>query len=144
MKVIDPGHKYALHTYDGGPAALDQELVFMKRQGKTYPGNVGNGPGTNCQELIRVLIDRVQYLDRQIQCEENKLIIVHLRAALLAFESRAAERHDRELGDLPAEIETIAACNKCGHIRCQCTDSTSIREMYGLDRDFSGDPPTGE
>lgn len=115
MKVIDPGHSYELQTYDGTGA---QPLVFMKREGPGYPFNVGHYPGTNCQEVMRALIDRVTYLDRQVPCAENQIALAGLRSALYAFEIRAARRHKRELPTFGAEVECAATCDVCGHIQC--------------------------
>jgi hypothetical protein len=120
MKVIDPGHEYLLDSYDG---SQENRLVFMKREGDGYPFNVGHHAGTNCQEVIRALIDRIKYLDKQIPCQENQGAITHLRCALFCFEYRAAKRHGRVL-DLPSEtyqpdMEEIPTCPTCGHIECE-------------------------
>ena len=119
MKVRVPGHSYRVDVFDGFPGETDR-LLFVKRVGDGYPGNKNPAwAGTNCQEVIRVLIDRVKYLDGQIPHEMNTIIIASLRSALLAFEVRAAERHGRDLGDLPEEVEMEPACTQCGHIRCE-------------------------
>lgn len=115
MNVLDPGHRYEVASFDGGDP---QSIVFVKREGQGYPFNVGHHPGTNCQEVLRILIDRVGYLQRQIPCAENELIIDHLRASLRLFEERAAFRHGRVLGAGAAEIETEPFCATCGHIGC--------------------------
>lgn len=115
MKVIDPGHEYELDSYDGGEPV---RLVFVKREGEGYPFNVGHHPGTNCQEVIRALIDRVQYLQRQIPCDENPVVVNRLRDALWQFEQRAAERHGRLLPSFEAAIEKQPTCAGCGHIGC--------------------------
>lgn len=86
MKVINPGHYY--------------ELANIKIKGKTnlsfYQDPVINGGavscGTNCQEVIRVLIDRVKFLDSQKPWAGNDEIINHLRQALALFECRAIVR----------------------------------------------------
>lgn len=119
MKALDPGHVYSLDVFDGEAEAV---LIFMKREGNGYPGNVGAHPGTNCQEVLRALIDRVEYLNMQIQHPQNDLIISSLRTALTAFEVRAAERHGRKF--IPAiMIERELPCKKCGHIGCSHTIS---------------------
>ena len=117
MRCVDPGHSYLLTAYDAEPGST-RNLVFMKREGPGYPFNVGHYPGTNCQEVIRALIDRVKYLDRQIACPENAIILAGLRSALAAFEIRAARRHGRELSAQPTEIENAPICQCCGHIGC--------------------------
>jgi hypothetical protein len=115
MKVVDPGHSYLLDSYDGGDP---QALRFMKRIGENYPHNVAPPyPGTNCQEVLRALIDRVEYLDWQIPHPQNEVILGGLRDALTAFEVRAAERHGREL-ILVTTIEHEPSCPACGHINC--------------------------
>lgn len=121
MRVVDPGHEYSLDSYDGGESV---RLVFVKREGEGYPFNAGHHPGTNCQEVIRVLIDRVKYLQKQIPCEENELIINNLRSCLWAFEGRAAKRHGRA-SVLPWQekyqaipVEEQPTCTGCGHIGC--------------------------
>lgn len=128
MKVIDPGHEYELDVYDtdrvNDPSAVayivDARLRFVKREGPGYPFNVGHHAGTNCQEVIRVLIDRVQYLQKQIPCDENVVVITKLREALWQFEQRAAERHGRSLSFAAGQkIETLPTCKGCGHVGCE-------------------------
>lgn len=116
MKVQEEGHSYRLAVYDGEGV---QELIFMKREGEKFPLNRGNHPGTNCQEVIRALINRVQYLQRQIPCAENLIILNSLRTALFAFESRAARRHGRLLQTREEHIEIYKPCTICGHIECE-------------------------
>jgi len=115
MIVTDPGHAYLLTTYDGEG---HKPLVFMKREGPGFPGNVGHYPGTNCQEVLRALIDRVKYLDGQVPCEENVEILTNLRSALVWFEARAARRHGLEVSYL-VEIEDVPTCSTCGHVVCK-------------------------
>jgi hypothetical protein len=93
MDILDPGHDYEINNYDGSGK---QRITFLKREGEGYPGNIGHYPGTNCQEVLRVLIDRIEYLDNQIPCNENKLILDNLKSAYWQFEKRAAERHRKE------------------------------------------------
>src|SRR6059058_1606479 len=101
MNVLDPGHTYDLTWLDGEPerSAFDHRaenrLIFVKREGVGYPGNVGHHPGTNMQEVFRALIDPMKYLDGQIPHANNQLILSHLRLSLFYLEERAAERHHR-------------------------------------------------
>lgn len=121
MKVIDPGHTYEVEVYDGiGGSEL---ITFMKRQGPGFPGNTSAYPGTNCQEVLRVLIDRLKYLDGQIPCDDNKRAITDLRRCLLEFERRAAIRHGSDdlypvhLWDVDeVPVELADTCRVCGHL----------------------------
>lgn len=121
LRCLDAGHEYELDSYDGEQS---NRLVFMKREGDGYPLNVGHHAGTNCQEVLRVLIDRVQYLQSQIPCEENERVINNLRSALWEFELRAAKRHGRASvfpwreQYQPIPIEQQPVCDTCGHVGC--------------------------
>lgn len=120
MKVLDPGHKYSLQSYDN--PIQPEEITFMKRIGERYPGNTGEPyAGTNCQESIRVLIDRFKYLYNQIPCDETAHCITLARCILVLLEQRAKRVKGKEL--IPSEssknIEEYTTCPKCGHILCE-------------------------
>ena len=122
MKVLDSGHVYELDQLDNHPLANNPTvLVFVKREGPGFPGNVGHYTGTNCQEVLRALIDRVKYLNNQIPDVRNQFILNDLRHAIWMFEQRAAERHGRDwgIGDNLNRIEELPTCPKCRHIGCE-------------------------
>lgn len=116
MKILDPGHCYSLNSLDG---ECEQTLTFVKREGPGYPGNVGSHPGTIMQEVLRALIERCEYVQRQVPCAETEAAANLLRAALWLFEARAARRHGRTL-DLPlsAVVSGEGKCKTCGHVGC--------------------------
>jgi hypothetical protein len=124
MTVQDPGHTYTVKNYDGDG---EQTIRFMKRDasshpGGYYPGNEGSYSGTNLQEVLRVLIDRVLYLDNQIPADQNRIILNNLRDSLILLEERAAERHGKSLPidvPVPLEVEQIPTCQTCGHWFCE-------------------------
>lgn len=124
MEVIEPGHEYDPTSFGR------QSIRFMKRVGDGYPGNEPpRHGGTNCQELLRVLIDRVKYLDDQDHDSHNDMILRALRNGLFWFEKRAAERrgeafdfHSRLINwgkdAYLQRIENAPACPTCGHLLC--------------------------
>ena len=120
MKVLDPGHEYELAILDDFENDLaPQHLRFVKRFGPGYPGNVNSYAGTNLQEVLRVLIDRVQYLEAQISDPSNGMVIKNLRECILLLELRAADRHGRVLPNTRLDIENEPVCKMCGHIACE-------------------------
>jgi hypothetical protein len=140
VKVIDPGHKYALRHLDGAGETL---LNFVKRVGPKYPGNTGHHEGTNIQEVARVLIDRLQYLESQDHDPRgrNTLAIYNLREVIRLMEDRAAERHGRDRtqlayqNQLESNIEEMPVCPICGHIGCDETAARRDRAVArGLER----------
>jgi hypothetical protein len=120
VKCIDGGHKFLLRNYDGGEPY--QPIQFMKREGPGYPFNVGHYPGTNCQEVLRALVSRVEYLQSQIACWQNVATLFLLRMAIWMFERRAAKRHERRFPiRLLAGIDRLPTCEICGHVGCRGT-----------------------
>jgi hypothetical protein len=118
MKVLDPGHRYLLRNLDGDG---EQELVFVKREGEKYPGNVGAHEGVTMQECLRALIDRAKYVNKQEWSLGTVWAIGAMRAAMGHLEERAAQRAGRKTipGYVIEKIEDHAVCFLCGHIRCE-------------------------
>jgi len=121
VRVIDPGHDYMLRELDHGVGSAPQHrLVFVKREGEGYPGNLGSHPGTTSQEVLRALIDRAEYVNNQVPCAETQAAKELMQAALLLLELRAARRHGRHL-DAP-DVEWVVdaeCCKKCNHVGCK-------------------------
>lgn len=119
MKVLDPGHQYGLTSLDASYDGEYEFLAFVKRVGPEYPGNTGFPySGTNIQEVIRALIDRVNYLEGQVPCMENALVIEHLRCAFQWLERRAARRHQRPTPKFTDAPELMSYCSRCHHVGC--------------------------
>ncbi len=125
MVISENGHMYHVLDFDPKgkePARLGTRLDFFKKIGDKFPGNIGAPMwGTNCQEVLRVLIYRVEYLQNQWPCEENVRILARLRSALYDFEFRAARIKDQldaftTLIPNSDQIEDRPFCNVCGHI----------------------------
>ena len=85
MKILEPGHIYALNVLDGLLGETDN-LTFVNRE----PGK--EHPGYQTQEVLRALIDRTRHCDNCLRWPGNDLIIQHLRMALVLHEARALER----------------------------------------------------
>jgi hypothetical protein len=98
MHVIEPGHIYHLRHLDGAGHTV---LMFVCRE------DGRNHEGTQNQEVLRALIDRVQHLDTQRHWYGNGRILHHLRMALVLHEARALERKTED-GKLAPETIEIA------------------------------------
>jgi hypothetical protein len=122
MKVIDPGHVYALDSIDG---VYVQSLTFVKREGDKWPGNQGHHPGTTSQEVLRALINRFKYVNQQLPCWETQACIHMAETMIGILESRAARVHGRvlEIATL-AGIDYFGMCPVCGHVLCPHAEST--------------------
>jgi hypothetical protein len=115
MTVIDSGHEYVLDSIDG---EAPQRLVFVKRQGDKYPGNVGCHAGTTSQEVLRALIERATYVNRQMPCPETSEATALLIRVVWLFESRAARLHGRAAPSVEAAVLGCDRCRACGHVGC--------------------------
>lgn len=120
MKILDVGHKYELLSLDG---KHPQTLQFVKRfdpeDPKRFPGNKDRYPGTTMQDVIQCLCNRIRYLQNQIPCVENEVILKNLQECLLMLEQRAAQRHGLRLEAPTLEwLEMARLCPECGHTVC--------------------------
>ena len=117
MKIVDAGHQYRVENVGTG----HQTIQFVKRRGwdaELLPESE-QLDGIQSQELLRVLIDRTQYLHAEQPWQENVKILHHLRDALRLYEARAARRSIERLS-MP---ERASACKTCGHLLCFCEKS---------------------
>ena len=105
MRVIESGHIYELNNVV--VPSVTQRLSFRR----TDSGMLSDGLSN--QEVLRVLIDRVEYMQRSLPHKNNPEIIAHLRAALILHESRALERKV-EKGEIAPERLPVG---EDGHFR---------------------------
>lgn len=75
MQVIQAGHMYSVSNYYKGKLQDISQSIQFTKSSQYNPDSI-DVPGTNCQELLRVLIDRVQFLDSQLQDDRNTEIII--------------------------------------------------------------------
>lgn len=94
MKAITEGHDYELADHEGTGA---QRLVFIQKEpvseGSTEMHTVRNG--TTNEEVLRMLIDRLQFLQKKAPCRENAIVITKLEESLMWLEKRTADRQAR-------------------------------------------------
>src|ERR1035437_3625022 len=99
MKVITPGHSYKLFNCDDKESW--QVLSFIHKDIKgdstdrdpTILETVEDG--TSNEEVLKVMIDRIEYLQSKMPCEENEDVIGLLSGALALLNHRT-ERRMRE------------------------------------------------
>lgn len=115
MKILEPGHVYEFANLDG--ELKNNRIIFVNRE----PGN--KHPGTQTQDVLRVLIDRTKHCDACLRWEGNDLIIHHLRMALVLHEARALIRKTEKGLISPESILT----GNDGHF--QLTTNEQYEEM---------------
>lgn len=108
MIVDEPGHSYRLKHLDGQGF---ERVTFAKRSSRMIDYGGDEHPGTNTQELFRLIIDlgkigenRTEYLNGIQRCLETsdaaefvRMGIDNFRMALYLFEVRALRRKREKL-----------------------------------------------
>lgn len=106
MKVLREGHRYALDGFEN--VETSQEIQFIEKvpraehpamspQGSDPTEMITLYDGTTNEEVLRVLINRMQYLQNKFACRENALAITKLEEALMWLEKRTADRKIRNV-----------------------------------------------
>lgn len=86
MKTVQPGHKYELENME---EKSNQHLVFIEKEDKEgVLTTVCNG--TTNEEVLKMLIDRMNFLQAKAPCRENAIVITKLEECLMWLEKRTA------------------------------------------------------
>ena len=97
MTTLTPGHRYALANFEDTESF--QYLQFIEKVPTNFP-NPNNTlitvfDGTTNEEVLAVLIDRMEYLQNKFPCQENIKVISNLKIALMTLNERTANRKAR-------------------------------------------------
>jgi len=96
MEVITPGHRYILNGCED--PRNTQEIQFIEKASIYGSDQLKTlNDGTTNEEVIQVLIDRLQHLNKQHPCRENAISITKLEEALMWQEKRTANRKQRDV-----------------------------------------------
>lgn len=95
MKILTEGHKYELDHFEnfGLEGVPVETLQFIEKvpisDGSTELITVNDG--TTNEEVLKVLIDRMQYLQAKFPCKENAIVITKLEESLIWLNKRTAD-----------------------------------------------------
>lgn len=97
MKTLTPGHKYELANFEivNTPG---QTIQFIE---KTMGANDPSGKletindGTTNEEVLAMLVDRINFLQSKFPCRENAIALTHIETALMWLNKRTEERRAR-------------------------------------------------
>jgi len=96
MKILREGHKYIMDNFEDD--TTNHVIQFIEKD--PVEGSVGGvletvHNGTTNEEVLRVLINRMQYLQSKFPCRENAIVITNLEESLMWLEKRTADRKVR-------------------------------------------------
>ena len=103
MKVLTEGHKYELAGFDN--LENTQTIQFIEKEPKKAPeGELlvteeleTVNDGTTNEEVLAMLINRMQYLQGKFPCRENAIVITKLEESLMWLNKRTADRKARNV-----------------------------------------------
>jgi len=117
MKILTEGHKYIAANFEDKNNG--QTIQFIEKRPKVDNGdyvkvwsqaNPNGSPtnassteletvndGTTNEELLEILINRLNYLNGKFPCRENSVALTHLDSALLWLEKRTNDRKKRNV-----------------------------------------------
>lgn len=94
MKVITEGHKYIAQNFENPENG--QTIQFIEKVPADSSGVLKTeNDGTTNEQLMEILIDRLQYLQAKFPCKENACCITHLEEGLMWLEKRTRDRIKR-------------------------------------------------
>jgi hypothetical protein len=98
MKILREGHRYELANFEN-KEAKGQEIQFIEK------GNLSENSislvtindGTTNEEVLEVLINRLQVLSAKLPSRETSIAITKLEEALMWLNKRTADRIKRDV-----------------------------------------------
>jgi hypothetical protein len=98
MKVQVEGHRYELSNFENKELA-GQTIQFIQKEPKEESSTelVTISDGTTNEELLEVIINRMNYLQSKFPCRENALVITKLEESLMWLNKRTSDRVKRNV-----------------------------------------------
>lgn len=98
MKNLIEGHRYELANFENKDT---QGQIIQFIQKIPSPGDssvlVTLSDGTTNEEVLAMLLDRLNHLQAKFPCRENAIAITHIETALLWLNHRTANRVKRNV-----------------------------------------------
>ena len=97
MKILREGHYYKLDSLEG---TNPQELRFIEKE-KVGDEFITVHDGTTNEEVLKVLINRLNILGHKLPSRESSIAITKLEECLMWLERRTADRIARQVENTP-------------------------------------------
>lgn len=114
MKIKVPGHTYELSNFENKESVV-QTLQFIHKEPKSgyeltiidklnikkentqFKELITISDGTTNEEVLEVLIDRMNFLQSKFPCRENAIVITKLEESLMWLNKRTQDRLKRNV-----------------------------------------------
>ena len=100
MKVLTPGHKYELDSFEFRQSDKYknnvQVIQFIEKRPTQNKGElITINDGTTNEEVLEMMIDRMMHLHAKFPCKESAIVITNLQESLMWLEKRTRDRKKR-------------------------------------------------
>ena len=96
MKVLRVGHQYELNGFEDKNNI--QKIQFIEKEVKEGTTElITVYDGTTNEEVLEMLINRMEYLQNKFPCRENDIVITKLQESLMWLEKRTTDRIKRNV-----------------------------------------------
>lgn len=99
MKIIKEGHKYELDAFEGTNPQAVQFIQKVNKDGTL----ITEIDGTTNEEVLKMLINRLHFLNGWVYDSNNAEAILHLENALNCLHARTADRLRRGVEGTPEQ-----------------------------------------
>lgn len=98
MTNLVPGHLYELENFVD-KLHTGQALQFIHKEADFDDASVLRtvSDGTTNEEVLKVLIDRMEFLQKKFPCKANAMVITKLEESLMWLNKRTADRVERDV-----------------------------------------------
>lgn len=99
MKVLREGHTYVCKNFESENGQTIQfiEKEVIKKEDEKEGILTTINDGTTNEEILEMLIDRMNYLQSKFPCRENALVITKLEESLMWLNKRTQDRIKRNV-----------------------------------------------
>lgn len=91
MKILNQGHKYVAQHFEN-PDTEGTTIQFIEKIASSTGELTTINNGTTNEELLAILVDRLNVLNQKFPCRENSIALTHIETALLWLEKRTRDR----------------------------------------------------
>ena len=96
MQVLTEGHKYVAANFEDKTSGQTIQFIHKEPKGEGQE-LVTISDGTTNEEVLGVLINRMNYLQAKFPCRENAIVITKLEESLMWLNKRTADRVKRNV-----------------------------------------------
>lgn len=96
MNILKEGHKYQLTNFEDNNT--NQVIQFIEKEPVENSTDLKTiNDGTTNEEVLEMLINRMNYLQAKFPCRENALVITKLEESLMWLNKRTSDRLKRNV-----------------------------------------------